>query len=102
VTVNSAEVMNSIGVSESYKVFYSKNITNSSDVYFSTNLIGCHDCIACDGLENANHMINNKKYNPEEYLLKRDEILRKKEDFLKIWNHIHRRPVTNFASTNIE
>ncbi len=101
VAKNSSEVADSIGVSESYKVFYSKNIVNCSDIWFSTNLIGCQECIGCDALENQKYRINNIQYSEIEYRKKKEEILRDKNSFQKIWKHIQKKEISNFASENV-
>jgi hypothetical protein len=98
---NSSEVADSMGVTESYKVFYSKNIANSSNIWFSTNLIGCHDCIWCDGIENQRYMINNQQFSQDIYNKKKVEILSEKSKFESIRNHIFSRPTKNFASKNV-
>lgn len=48
-------------------VFYSRFILDSSNIWFSTNLVGCHDCIYCDHLTNASYYIKNKQYTKEQF-----------------------------------
>ena len=102
VAKNSSEVSDSIGISESYKIYYSKNISNSSNIWFSTNLIGCHECIGCDNLENQSYRIDNMSYEKDIYEKMKFEILREKQNFQKIWTHIQKRKIVNFASTNVQ
>ena len=66
---------------KSFNIFYSKFIENSSDVWFSSNLINCHDCILCDNLENKNYHIQNKEYSKEEYLKLKEGFLNSKNLF---------------------
>jgi hypothetical protein len=47
--------------------FYSRFILESSNIWFSTNLVGCHDCIYCDHLTNASYQIKNVEYTKEQY-----------------------------------
>jgi len=82
-------------ISESYNVFYSRYIGNSNNIWFSTNLVGCSECIGCDNLDNEKYCINNIQYEKAEYLRLKDEILKDKEGFLKKyqdlklgWNNI--------------
>ena len=64
-------------------------------------MIGCHDCIGCDNLKNAQYAISNTILPKEVYEKKRDEILCDKKNFFKTWKHIHKRAIINFASANI-
>ena len=90
---NSQDIYFATNVSSSYKVFYSRYIQNSNNIWFSTNLIGCQECIDCDNLENVSYHINNKQYPQEEYFIKKEEILSDKYSFLdkytslKIWGN---------------
>ena len=66
------------GITGSYKVYYSKYITDSSNIWFSTNLIGCEECILCDELENQKYCIKNRAYPKEEYFEKKEELMQRK------------------------
>lgn len=57
----------SIGVNHGTKVFFSANITLSSDIYYSTHLYSCKFCFGCTWLKNQEYCILNKKYSKEEY-----------------------------------
>lgn len=109
---NCENIYMSTWIIQSYNIFFSKFINNSSDIYFSSNLNWCHNCIFCDNLENCSYFINNKKYNKEQYKIKKDEVLKEKDNYLKyylklekIWKNINS---TNtkwssfFNSENIE
>jgi hypothetical protein len=85
----------SIGILQSFKVFYSKYIQNSSEIYFSSNLIWCQECIFCTTLENRSYCIHNEQLSKEEYRKKKAEILQQKSNFLtrytdlqNSWNNI--------------
>lgn len=101
VTKDCSEVINSHHITESYKIFYSKNIYGSSDIWFSTNLIGCHECIGCDNLENISYAINNTILAKEKYFQKKAEILNDKTTFDRIWIHIGKNDIINFSSTDV-
>ena len=101
ITKDCSEIANSHHVAESYKIFYSKNIYGSSNIWFSTNLIGCHECIGCDNLENISYSINNTIYQKDEYLKKKEEIRKDTKMFDRIWQHMYKNTVINFASTNV-
>ncbi len=76
------------GINESHNIFYSRYITNSSNIWFSTNLIGCHECIGCDSLENQEYMIGNTQYTKETYAQKKSAILQDKKSFERNFEHI--------------
>ena len=83
-----------------FKFFYSRCIVDSSDIRFSSNLIGCKECLFCDDLENQSYCIHNQAYEKSEYFAKKNELLKQKDKFLTWFLEI---PVTgkNFASTNV-
>ena len=78
---NSSNIYMSSGVVSSYNIFYARYIHNCSDIWFSTNMLGCTECILCDGLENASYCIENKQYIKEDYLLAKQKLLQQKEQF---------------------
>ncbi len=82
--------------------FYSRYITNSANIWFSTNLIWCSECIGCDWLENQKYMIGNKQYTKVEYENKKQEILRDKQNFDANYRHISAKKWRNLASTNVK
>jgi hypothetical protein len=65
----------SSGVSRSYQVFYSRYIADCSDVWFSTNLTGCRECVACNSLQNQSYCIENVAYPKEEYFERKKNYL---------------------------
>lgn len=68
---------------------------NSSNIWFSSNLVWCSECIFCDGLENQSYCINNEKLDKDTYFKKKKEILKNKSKFQeyfekvsKIWKNL--------------
>ena len=57
-------------------IFYSRYILDSSHIWFSTNLIGCHDCIYCEDLTNASYYIKNKQYSKEDFEFIKNKMLK--------------------------
>jgi len=51
----------------SYNVFFSSNVSDSQDIYFSDDLVGCSYCFGCVSLRNKHYMIFNKPYSQNEY-----------------------------------
>ena len=79
---NSENIYFSVWVINSTDIFYSKNINNSNEIRFSTNMIWCSECILCNDLINQSYCIQNKQYTKEEYNKMKTEILRKKDMFM--------------------
>ena len=52
---------------EAYRVFFSVNVEDSTDIWFSRNLIGCNNCFGCVNLRNKSYHIFNKPYSKESY-----------------------------------
>ncbi|MEK7093988.1 MAG: hypothetical protein AAB903_01450 [Patescibacteria group bacterium] len=52
---------------EGYKIFYSVNIEECTDIWFSRNLVGCTNCFGCVNLRNKSYYIFNQPYSKEEY-----------------------------------
>ncbi len=100
--VHCSNIYMSGGINESHNIFYSRYITNSSNIWFSTNLIWCHECIGCDGLENQQYMIKNVQYTKEDFAKKKQEILADKESFENIYAHIRQKKWKNYASENVD
>lgn len=55
---------------KSYNVFFSSDISESSDIWFSRDLIGCSFCFGCVGLRRKQYMIFNQPYSREKYFEK--------------------------------
>lgn len=71
----------SFSIIRSYNIFYSRYIEDCSDVWFSTNMVGCRECIFCNDLQNQQFCIKNKIYPKAEYLEKKTELLKNKKTF---------------------
>lgn len=54
-------------VDEAFKVFFSVNCEECTDVWFSRNLFGCNNCFGCVNLRNKSYYIFNKPHTKEEY-----------------------------------
>lgn len=80
---NCQNIYRSTAVFNSYNIFYSRLVNNSSDVWFSSNMVGCHDCLLCNNLLNQSYCIQNQAYPKEEYLVKKEEFLAQKEQFMQ-------------------
>lgn len=68
-------VFHSNGVIKSYNIFYSCVVKDCRDIWCSSNLIGCSECIWCDNLINQSYCISNIQYSKEEYLEKKKAFL---------------------------
>ena len=51
----------------SYNVFFSADVHDSHDIYFSKDLVGCAYCIGCANLRNKEYHIFNKPYSRETF-----------------------------------
>lgn len=58
----------------SYNIFFSSDISDSHDIYFSKDLAGCSYCFACCGLRNKHYSIFNTSYSKEEYFEKLENL----------------------------
>jgi hypothetical protein len=54
-------------VDEAYRVFYSVNIEDCVDVWFSRDMIGCQNCFGCTNLRGKSYYIFNQPYSKEDY-----------------------------------
>lgn len=78
---HSENIFESKAIIQSFNVFYSHYISNSSNIRFSSNLIGCDECLFCHDLENKKHCIYNKQYSPTEYAQEKIQLLQQKDRF---------------------
>ena len=81
VSNHSENIYMSTCIVKGFNIFFSKFIENSSNIRFCTNMIGCHDCLFCDGLENQSYCIDNEQLTKEEYEAKKQELLSDKAKF---------------------
>lgn len=49
------------------RVIFSMAVLDSTDIYFSKNLRGCHDCFGCVNLNKKSYHIFNQPYSKEDY-----------------------------------
>ncbi|MFA6353653.1 MAG: hypothetical protein WCW93_01855 [Candidatus Paceibacterota bacterium] len=64
----------SIGQRKCYRIFYSQECDDCSEVWFSRNCYGCMNCVGCVNLRGASNCIFNIKYTKEEYSNKLKEL----------------------------
>ena len=57
-----------------YQCFFSSNLTECVDVWFSEDCSGCQNCFGCSGLKQKQYYLFNKQLSKEEYLLKVAEL----------------------------
>ena len=62
-------------------------------------MVGCNECIMCDGLENQSFCINNTQLTKEVYMEKKTELLSNKNSFHQFPDD-HTKSY-NFNSTNV-
>lgn len=99
VTEFSENIYRSTGVIKSMNVYYSRYITNSNDMWFSTNCIGCHYCIGCDGLENQSYYFQNQQLTREEWMAKRKELLTQGSQFESRYSKLNKKAI-NYNTTD--
>lgn len=85
VVVQNKDMMDSTMVGESelcygvingtklHKVFFSEDIRECHNVYFSKNMVGCSDCFGCINLKNKKYHIFNEGFSKEDYEKKLSE-----------------------------
>jgi len=57
----------SFWITSSYKVFYSSQCSESSDLWFCKDCLGCMNCFGCVNLRNKNYCFFNEQYTKEDY-----------------------------------
>jgi hypothetical protein len=57
-----------------FKTFFSTDCIESSDIWFSYDLVGCLNCFGCVGLRNKNYYIFNQPYSRQDYHTKVAEL----------------------------
>ncbi len=97
---HSENVYQSNGVLNGYNIFYSRFIHGSNNVWFSSNLIGCSECILCDNLTNAAYSIQNISYKKEEYFEKKKDLLKRKLLYSKLYHQVSKEGI-NMLSENV-
>lgn len=87
------------GIIKWFNIFYSKYISNSNNIWFSSNLVGCSECIFCDWLENQQYHIENKKYSKQDYEVKKKEILSQKNEFNNFYNWLNKKGLNYWSNS---
>ena len=95
VLINGEMCYECVGVSKSYKLFFSCNCDGCDNSYFLYNCKGCSSCVGCVNLRNKSYYIFNVPYSKEEYAAKvkelnlssREGLHRVKEEFEKLKLH---------------
>jgi len=64
----------SIGQRKSYRMFYSQECDDCTEVWFSRNCYGCMNCVGCVNLRGSSYKIFNFQYSKEDYLEKLKEL----------------------------
>jgi hypothetical protein len=82
---NCENVYQSNCIVRSSSIFYSRYILESHDIWFSTNLVWCNDCIYCDNLRNASYSVKNKQYTKEQYEAIKKKMLQDQKWFEKYY-----------------
>ena len=59
-------------------------IYNSNNIRFSVNLVWCSECIWCSWLENQSYCIQNIQYDKQDYLDKKEKLLKNRSHYAHI------------------
>ena len=59
--------LESIGISNSFKILFSFDINDSEYIYYSAHMFNCKNCILCTWMKSAEYCILNKQYTKKEY-----------------------------------
>ncbi len=97
---NSTNIYNCRGTINSYKIFYSSFIKDSTNIYFSSNLTWCQECLFCDDLQNVKYYIRNKALKKEEYVEEKRKILSEKSNF-EWWYEKQNKTGKSYNNTNV-
>ncbi len=99
---NCENIFQSSVVMNSMNIFYARGILNSNNIRFSANMIGCSECLFCQGLENKSYHINNKEYTKDDYLVMKKKMLSQKWDYQKYYKQVLSYRISNIASDNVQ
>lgn len=88
ITSNCENIYHCVNITDSFNVFYSKYVHNSANIRFSSNLIGCADCICCSWLENKQYCIKNVSYEKEEFYAQKQKILERRSEYIFLFQAI--------------
>jgi hypothetical protein len=56
-----------IDCAQCFHCLHSRQLENCTDCFFSSDLIGCRNCIGCHGLRHKEHYLFNQKVDPSEW-----------------------------------
>ena len=106
--VNSKEVVNncenifhSSSITQSMNIYYSQCIDISNNIWFSSNLIWCTECINCTDLQNKSYCIDNIQYSKDEYLLRKENIMKNISSYEKN-SSVNRSHVFDYGNDTID
>lgn len=85
---NCENIYMTLSSTNSYKIFYSKFINNSSNIWFSQNMIWCEECILCEWLINKKYHIWNIEYEKDKYFIEKSFILNKKDKYNEYYKNL--------------
>ncbi len=85
---NCSNIFQSSYVVNSFNIFYSKLIINSSDIRFCVNCSGCHSCLMCHDLQNQSYCIENKQYTKEAFDIQKQELIAQKNTFDQLYSQL--------------
>lgn len=88
-------------VIKSYKIFFSRFVVNSDNIWFSSNMMGCSECIACEWLTNQKYCIENTPLEKDIYFQRKEEWMKKKDLFQHIYEGIPPNGA-NFGSKDVK
>ncbi len=88
--IHSENIYQSIGVIQSYNIFYSKYIKDSNNLRFCTNCLGCDDCLLCNDLQNKKYHIRNEPLTKDDYFEQKAKILAQKNKFISAYAQLNR------------
>jgi hypothetical protein len=86
--LNSFVIFESKNIRQSSFIFYCVNVDNSSDLRFCREMVGCHHCIDCYELDNKSYCVNNVQYPKEVYEEKKAELLKQKSIFPQVKSNV--------------
>jgi hypothetical protein len=78
---NSENIYSSRSILHSSFIFFSQYSYNCSHLRYCSNMIGCNECLFCEGLENQSYCIENVSYDKDTYFAKKQDILKEKGTF---------------------
>ena len=90
-----------VGIIRSSNTFYSKYIVDGYELRWCTNMIGCRECIDCDGLENVSYYIANVAYEKGEYYKLKEKLIQQKDRYFNKYLELSKQG-SNYGSVDVE